>query len=63
MKVVLHPGESVDVEFFESDGSIIVAFNESDISVSTDWPDTEGRKGVIYQEKFLTMDDMFGKAS
>ena len=54
MKIVLSPGEKIAVEFAESDGSIVVEFNETDISVVTAWPDTTGRVGTIYQEKFST---------
>lgn len=57
MKVILQPGEKVEVEFSESDGSIVVEFNHTDISVLTAWPDTAGRVGVIYQEKFATPSD------
>ena len=52
MKVELKPGKSVDVVFAESDGEITVAFTETEISVSTDWPDATGRVGKIYSEVF-----------
>ena len=54
MKVVLKPGETLEVEFEETDGTIIVGFSETDITVSANLPDTSGREGVIYQEVFGT---------
>jgi hypothetical protein len=52
MKVILHEGEKVEVEFAESDGQITVEFNPTDLIVKADMPDTDGRTGIIYQEKF-----------
>ena len=52
MIVVLKPGEKVEIQFAESDGEITVAFHEERITVETDWPDTAGRQGVIYEEIF-----------
>lgn len=52
MKLELAPGEKIVVTFAESDGEIEVAFNDISIEVSTDWPDSTGRRGVIYREVF-----------
>lgn len=52
MRVTLSPREQVTINFLESDGEIVVEFNEKHISVYTDWPDSSGRQGTIYYEKF-----------
>lgn len=52
MKIVLMPGEKVEVTFAGTDGEIEVAFSERAISVKADTPDSEGREGVIYEERF-----------
>ena len=54
MKIVLNPGEKIEVEFAESDGCITVEFTQTSISVNADMPDTAGREGVIYLEEFGT---------
>lgn len=58
MKVILQPGEKVEVEFADSDGQITVEFNEADITVLADLPDTEKREGIIYQERFKTLAEL-----
>ena len=52
MIVTLKPGENVKVEFADSDGSVKVAFNEKDVTVTAGMPDSDGRIGIIYQERF-----------
>lgn len=52
MKLELAVGEKITITFAESDGEIEVAFTEIAIEVSTDWPDSTGRRGVIYREVF-----------
>ena len=56
LRVVLAPGQSVDVEFQDSDGVINVAFSTDALRVTADLPDTTGRGGesdpVIYEERF-----------
>lgn len=52
MKVVLKPGEKVEVTFDGTDGEIEVAFSQRAISVRADAPDSDGRDGLIYEERF-----------
>ena len=57
MKVVLKSGEEVVIEFEDSDGELTVAFDADAIRVKTDWPDTAGRSGIVYEEVFTTWED------
>jgi len=52
MKITLQKGETIEVCFADSDGQIDVKFGKNKITVKTDLPDTEGRVGTIYEEKF-----------
>jgi hypothetical protein len=53
MIVVLKPGESVSIQFAESDGELIVSFAEDRITVDAgEWYDTQGREGIVYEEIF-----------
>jgi hypothetical protein len=51
-KVELEPGEQVTVTFKDSDGEITVEFREDALLVTADLPDSSGREGVIYEERF-----------
>lgn len=52
MKVVLQPGEEIEVMFAGTSGEIKVAFHEEAIQVKADIPDDNGRSGLIYEERF-----------
>jgi hypothetical protein len=53
MIVVLKPGESVSIQFAESDGELIVNFAEDRITVDAgEWYDAQGREGIVYEEIF-----------
>ncbi len=55
MYIILHPGERLSVQFHETDGEIVVDYDskgDKKLTVETDWPDTQGRAGVIYCEDF-----------
>lgn len=53
MIVVLKPGESIRINFAESDGEIIVTFQEDRITVDAgEWYDSTGREGIVYEEIF-----------
>lgn len=54
MKITLKKGETIEVCFAHSDGQIDVKFGKNKITVTTDLPDTQGRVGTIYEEKFGT---------
>ncbi len=62
MKIELKPGERITVTLEGTDGEIEVAFNESDVRVTTDLPDSSGREGIIYQECFGDGDRALGEA-
>ena len=53
MIIVLQTGESVTINFAESDGELTVAFHEDRITVDAgEWYDTQGRQGIVYEEIF-----------
>jgi hypothetical protein len=61
MKIMLKPGEALDIGFYETgdtrdyelDGKITVVFvPETAIRVIADMPDTTGRTGIVYEELF-----------
>lgn len=57
MRVVLNPGEVLEVRYAdedgdETDGNLFVSYSDSAIEVKTDWPDSDGRIGVVYSERF-----------
>lgn len=58
MQVVLKPGETLEVTFAESDGSVEVVFKPingreaGSIVVRTEWEDDTGRVGEIYKTEF-----------
>jgi hypothetical protein len=58
VKVILSPGEKLEIEFADSDGKIEIDFkaaNETDeghILITADMPDSTGREGEIYKEVF-----------
>jgi len=52
MKIELQPGESVVVTFAESDGEITVAFTTEEIYVDANLPDSDGKAGRIYSERY-----------
>lgn len=61
MIVMLTPGtvlsvRTADANGEENDGEIFVEFTETNIRVLTDWPDSSGREGVLYDEDFSMPD-------
>ena len=55
VKVQLSPGEQVAVTLEGADGEFIIAFDlegNKHLTVATDWADTSGRVGAIYDEDF-----------
>lgn len=66
MKIVLKPGEKLEIALADDsgediDGSIIVDFQFNELKITTDWPDSDGRVGTIYSERFRSFhdDDLF----
>lgn len=58
MKIVLAPGDKLEIEFDGTDGSLAIDFAAADkdraghILVVADLPDSIGRSGEIYKEVF-----------
>lgn len=52
MKILLKPGDVLTIEIEETDGQFIIKFNEDEISVHANMPDSDGRDGKIYSERF-----------
>lgn len=50
MKVVLAPGEKIDIEFADTDGKFTIEYGYVAVSVIADLPDASGRVGEIYRE-------------
>lgn len=59
MKIILKPNESIEIGFEDSDGTINVTFGEDEISIESDLPDSDGKQGKIYSERFV---ENFNKA-
>lgn len=60
MYTILMPGEQLSVQFHESDGDIIVAFDQDAVRVKTDWSDSQGRgtkENPLLYEAFFGADD------
>jgi hypothetical protein len=53
--LVLQPNSAVRIRFEGSDGEIDIGFDDKAIKVHTNWADSTGRKGVIYEERFGEM--------
>lgn len=56
MKVVLKPGDTLEVELDETDGHFEIKYDVDfgKLEVTADMPDSTGREGVIYSEVFLS---------
>ncbi len=52
MMIELAKGESVKVTLKDSDGSFTLKYGKHVLSISTEWPDSDDRQGVIYQLNF-----------
>lgn len=57
MRVVIQPGDTLEVCFADEegndlDGDVIVKFTGDEIRVESDWEDSDGRKGLLYSERF-----------
>jgi hypothetical protein len=57
MKIELKLSEKITVTLEGTDGEFTVEFNEADLRVTADMPDSSGREGVIYMEAFGIDDD------
>lgn len=53
MQLCLKPGESIVIEFLDTDGQITISYNDENVTVEADMPDSDGRQGIIYSERFI----------
>ncbi len=61
MRITMRPGETLRIDFGvnsldDCDGSFTVAFTPESITIEAEYPDSQGREGVIYEEKFVRGD-------
>lgn len=52
VKIKLSPNESVQIELDGADGKFQFTYGKKQVSVFAEMPDTKGRKGTIYLERF-----------
>lgn len=57
MKIILKRGERVEIELADADGKFVVSYGTKELRVTTDFPDSTGRTGIIYNEKFASEAD------
>jgi hypothetical protein len=52
MELMLTPGDKIKVTLKDTDGEFTLEYAKNAVRITSDLPDTNGRKGVIYEEKF-----------
>lgn len=52
MELVLAPGDKIRVTLKDTDGEFVLEYGKTSLKITTDFPDSNGRKGIIYEEKF-----------
>lgn len=52
MKIQIKQGEAVTIVLEDADGEFVVEYGKNVLSVTADLPDTNGRVGEIYAERF-----------
>ena len=52
MKITLNPGETLEVEFKNTDGTVKVSYGDEEIKIESDCSDSSGRVGEIYYDNF-----------
>lgn len=52
MLITLSPNETITVQFQDTDGEIVVGFEENRLFVQASMADLHGRDGIIYEERF-----------
>lgn len=50
--LVLSPGEEIKITLEDTDGFFIIKYGEEALTVESDFPDSTGRVGIIYEEKY-----------
>lgn len=57
MKIVLKQGDRLEVCLEGTDGEFVIEYGDSTLTVTADLPDSDGREGVIYSERFGDADN------
>ena len=60
MKIILPPGETLIIELQDSEGQFQISYGEfvnQHLTIHTDFPDSLGREGLIYDEDFSISPD------
>lgn len=57
MKIQLKQGEAVTIVLEDADGEFVVEYGKAVLSITADLPDTDGRVGEIYAERFALESD------
>lgn len=52
IEVVLAPGDQLKVTLKDTDGVFTLEYGKNAVRIKSDLPDTNGRRGTIYEEKF-----------
>lgn len=55
MNIELNAGDTVEITFKDTDGKFIVAYGDQALTIESDLPDSDGRVGVIYSERYEKM--------
>lgn len=56
-KITLKQGDRLEVCLDGTDGEFVIEYGDSALTVTADLPDSDGREGVIYSERFGDTDD------
>lgn len=55
IRIEIPQGESVEITLRDTDGAFVISYDEDNtgrLTITTDLPDSHGRNGLIYEEKF-----------
>ena len=53
MRVVLSGGERLYVRMDGADGEFIIDFDEKRVMILADYPDDQGKEGILYRLEFV----------
>ena len=65
MKIILRPGEKIEIELENTDGVFTIEYDvdkSGKLLVTSDLADDTGREGIIYEENFNTVPTDIGEA-
>lgn len=52
IRIILNAGDSVEIGLADADGKFVVNYGAEELTITSDLPDTAGREGVIYRERY-----------